>query len=181
VDLEGQSENCLLHSSLVQSHFYFVLESKGSQRICAAFRLLLLRISYTTRDKKFLYGILHIRSTSRHQNFTDTFCLCTSYQQQDFLIRNSTYSFDTKTSKLYRHLLSLYSLPTTLQILSVFRQFFGHFCIMATTLLSSIIARANKARLHVSTLGRTVFSDLGGLARSAPDTGGLRWAAAAAR
>jgi hypothetical protein len=44
---------------------------------------------------------------------------------------------------------------------------------MATTPLSSIVARANKARLHVSTLGRTAFSDLGGLARSAPDTGGF--------
>jgi hypothetical protein len=31
---------------------------------------------------------------------------------------------------------------------------------MATTPLSSIEARANKARLHVSTLGRTAFSDL---------------------
>jgi hypothetical protein len=44
---------------------------------------------------------------------------------------------------------------------------------MATTPLSSIVARANKARLHVSTLGRTAFSDLGGLARSVPDTGGF--------
>jgi hypothetical protein len=44
---------------------------------------------------------------------------------------------------------------------------------MATTPLSSIVARANKARLHVSTLGRTAFSDLRGLARSVPDTGGF--------
>jgi hypothetical protein len=44
---------------------------------------------------------------------------------------------------------------------------------MATTPLSSIVARANKARLHVSTLGRTAFSDLGGLARSVPNTGGF--------
>jgi hypothetical protein len=43
---------------------------------------------------------------------------------------------------------------------------------MATTSLSSIVARANKARLHVSTLGRTAFSDLGGLAQSVPNTGG---------
>jgi hypothetical protein len=44
---------------------------------------------------------------------------------------------------------------------------------MVTTPLSSIVARENKARLHVSTLDRTAFSDLGGLARSAPDTGGF--------
>jgi hypothetical protein len=44
---------------------------------------------------------------------------------------------------------------------------------MATTPLSSIVARANKARLHASTLGRMAFSDLGGLARSVPDTGGF--------
>jgi hypothetical protein len=44
---------------------------------------------------------------------------------------------------------------------------------MATTHLSSILARANKARLHVSALSRTAFSDLGGLARSVPDTGGF--------
>jgi hypothetical protein len=44
---------------------------------------------------------------------------------------------------------------------------------MATAPLSSIVARANKARLHASTLGRTAISDLGGLARSAPDTGGF--------
>jgi hypothetical protein len=45
---------------------------------------------------------------------------------------------------------------------------------MATTPLSSIVARENKARIHhVSTLGRAAFSDLGGLARSAPDTGGF--------
>jgi hypothetical protein len=46
---------------------------------------------------------------------------------------------------------------------------------MGTTPLtvSSIVARANKARLHVSTLGRTAFSDLGDLARSVPDTGGF--------
>jgi hypothetical protein len=34
---------------------------------------------------------------------------------------------------------------------------------MATTPLSSIVARANKARLQVSTLGRSAFSDLGGV------------------
>jgi hypothetical protein len=51
--LEGQSENCLLNSSFVQSHFYFVLEKKGSQRICDAFCLLLLRISYATRKDQF--------------------------------------------------------------------------------------------------------------------------------
>jgi hypothetical protein len=44
---------------------------------------------------------------------------------------------------------------------------------MATTPLSSIVAWANKARLHVSTLGRMAFSDLGGLARSVPGTGGF--------
>jgi hypothetical protein len=51
--LDGQSEKCLLDSSFVQSHFYFVLENKGSQRICAAFCLLLLRISYATRRDYF--------------------------------------------------------------------------------------------------------------------------------
>jgi hypothetical protein len=44
---------------------------------------------------------------------------------------------------------------------------------MATTPLSSIVARTNKDFLHVSTLIQMAFSDLGVLARSVPDTGGF--------
>jgi hypothetical protein len=44
---------------------------------------------------------------------------------------------------------------------------------MATTPLSSMVARANKARLQVSTLGRSAFSDLGG-GGDRPDTGAAR-------
>jgi hypothetical protein len=39
---------------------------------------------------------------------------------------------------------------------------------MATTPLSSIVARANKARIQVSSLGRSAFSDLGGIPVQVP-------------
>jgi hypothetical protein len=44
---------------------------------------------------------------------------------------------------------------------------------MATTPLSSIVARANKARIQVSSLGRSAFSDLGG-GGARPGTGAAR-------
>jgi hypothetical protein len=44
---------------------------------------------------------------------------------------------------------------------------------MTTTPLSSIVARANKARLQVSTLGRSAFSDLG-VEGTCPGTGAAR-------
>jgi hypothetical protein len=70
--LEGQRENCLLNSSFVQSHFYFVLEKKVHNIFVLPFVLYYSELVTLPEEIIFSYIVYYIHTPlSLHQDINN--------------------------------------------------------------------------------------------------------------